>query len=79
MLCFSSDTYTLTNRRTSVGLIWALFSCQLTAGLQRCVVDRFKDLYVEQLSFATLERETHQDEGIGQPLHPDTNGSVAFV
>lgn len=79
MLCSSLDTYTLANRRAGVGLIWAVFSRQLTAGLQRGVVDRFKDLYVEQLSFVTLERETHQDKSIGQPLHSDTNGPVEFV
>lgn len=74
-----SDTYALANRTAGVGLIRAVFSRQLTAGLQCGVVDGLKDLDVEQLGFVTLEREAHQDEGISQSLHADTNGPVAFV
>lgn len=79
MLCSGSDTYALADRRASVGLIWAMFSRQLAAGLQRSIVDRFKDLRVEQLGVATLKRETHQDKGVSQSLHSDTNGPVALV
>lgn len=73
------STHPLADRRSGVGFIGAELRCQLTAGLQGGVVDGLKDVDVEQLGLGAFKGITHQDEGISQTLHTDSNWSVALV
>jgi len=79
LLLIYHPTYALAHWRPSVCLIRPEFCSQLTAGLQRSVVDGLKDLCVEVLSLCALKRKAHENEGISQALNADTNGPVTLV
>lgn len=72
-------THSLADRRASVGLVRAELRCQHAAGLQGSVVNGLKDLNVEQLRLWAFKGITHEDEGISQTLHTDSNGPVSLV
>lgn len=72
-------THPFADRRSLVGLVGPLLLGQLAAGFQSPVINGLKDVLVEALGLGALERVPHQDEGVGQALHADANGTVAPV
>lgn len=74
-----SSTHPFAHGGTAVGLVRTKLFSQLAAGLQGGVVDGLKDLDVEQLGLRAFKRITHEDECVGEALHPDSDGPVAHV
>lgn len=75
----NSSAHPFAHRRTTVGLVRSKLFSQFAAGLQGGVVDGLKDLDVEQLGLRAFKWITHEDESIGETLHPDSDGPVAHV
>lgn len=73
------STHSFADRRAGVGFIRAELCCQLTTGLQGSVVDGLKDLNVEQLGLWAFKRIAHEDKGISQTLHTNSNWPVTLV
>ena len=71
--------YPFADRRTWITLVGTEFLGEFARRLQRSVVNRFEDLPVQQLSFFTLERISHQNEGVGQSLDTDSDGTVTEI
>lgn len=73
------STHSFADRRAGVGFIRAKLCCQLTTGLQGSVVHGLKDLNVEQLGLWAFKRIAHEDKGISQTLHTNSNWPVTLV
>ena len=72
-------THALADGAAGVRLVVALLLRQLTAHLERAVVDRLEDLLVQLLRLGALERVAHAYERVGQALHADADRPVTTV
>ena len=71
--------YPLADGRPIVGFVRSLHLRQLARRGQRSKVDGLEDVDVELLGLGAVKRVTHQDEGIGQPLDSNPDGTMAKV
>lgn len=62
-----------------VGIIWSIPLGQLTGCSEAGKVDGLKNFLVEVPGLRALEWVPHEDEGVGQTLHTNADGSVTLV
>ena len=62
-----------------VALVGAIPLRQLAGRGQGSIVDGLKYLFVQKPCFLAIEGMSHEDEGVCQALHSNTNGTVSKV
>ena len=72
-------THSLASGGPGVRFIGALLLSQLTRSRQSTVVDGLKDPLVELTGLGAVKRVSEQNEGVGQTLYPDPNGTMSHV
>merc|ERR1719234_1888195 len=69
----------LRHRAAFVGGVGSLNFSKLTRGFQGTVVDRLKDLFVEQARLLRLKRQPHQNVSVSKALNTDSDRPVSHV
>ena len=71
--------YPFADGRALVGLIWPVFQAELATLLHRAVVHGLEDVLVKLRGLITLKWHAHEEEGVCQTLHAQTDWSVPEI